>query len=164
MSDTYTIRSVSLSERSIIETCARMMASAETWITLGINYDDCLKAFEGEGKEIYVLFDKDTPAGMVILQLTGTFSGYLQSICVHSSYRSKGLGSLLLNFSEVRIRKLSPNIFLCVSDFNTKAQKLYERAGYTKVGELPDFVTKGFTEYLMRKSFGPNLHYAPPTE
>jgi ribosomal-protein-alanine N-acetyltransferase len=70
-----------------------------------------------------------------------------------------GLGRKLLQFCEDRILKISPNIFICVSSFNVGAIKLYYEFGFKLVGELEDFVKKGFTELLLRKTFGPIVGY-----
>ena len=61
----------------------------------------------------------------------------------------------LMGFAEERILRQSPNVFLCVSAFNRRAQKFYERLGYQRVGELPDFLVQGQAEILMRKTRGP---------
>jgi len=63
-----------------------------------------------------------------------------------------------MGFAEERILRQSPNVFLCVSSFNHRAQTFYERLGYQRVGELPDFLVQGQAEILMRKTRGP--HYA----
>ena len=73
-----------------ISICALMMSETDPWITLEMDYDQCLKAFEGDCKEIYVVLDNDDIAGFVILQVCGTFSGYIQTICISENYRSKG--------------------------------------------------------------------------
>jgi ribosomal protein S18 acetylase RimI-like enzyme len=52
-------------------------------------------------------------------------------------------------------------VFLCVSSFNERAQKLYQRLGYERVGELPDYVVKGYSEILMRKTRGPIFDFKP---
>jgi ribosomal protein S18 acetylase RimI-like enzyme len=67
----------------------------------------------------------------------------------------------MIEFAEQRIFRQSPNVFLCVSSFNKHAQKLYERLGYQHVGELPDFVVRGYSEILMRKTRGPLLEFKP---
>lgn len=137
--------------------CAHMMFLSDPWITLGIDYNQCLKAFEGSEKEIYVVkFEKEI-AGFVILQIGGTFKGYIQTICIGETYRGRGLGKKLLQFCEERILKISPNIFICVSSFNKGAIRLYEEFGFKLVGELDNFVKKGFTELLLRKTAGPLL-------
>jgi ribosomal protein S18 acetylase RimI-like enzyme len=138
-----------------ISVCAMMMAQSDPWITLDMNYESCLKAFEGPLKEIYVIEKEKVIAGFVILQTGGTFKGYIQTVCIAEAFRGKGLGKKLLQFCEDRILKISPNIFICVSSFNKGAIKLYEEFGFKLVGELNDFVKVGFTELLLRKSFGP---------
>ena len=139
--------------------CARMMAGTDPWITLGMDFDQCLRAFDGECKEIYIARIGDDIAGFVILQVCGTFSGYIQTICMGEKYRGRGLGTKLLEFCEERILKFSPNIFICVSSFNKGAMKLYYEFGFTLVGELDNFVRQGYTELLLRKTVGPRVGY-----
>ena len=139
--------------------CALMMAASDPWITMGIDYNGCLHAFDGAYKEIYVAEFENDIAGFVILQTCGTFKGYIQTICIGEKYRGVGFGSIMLRFCEKRILEISPNIFICVSSFNTRAIQLYQRFGFTLVGELLDFVKTGFTELLLRKTVGPMLGY-----
>jgi ribosomal-protein-alanine N-acetyltransferase len=141
------------------EVCAMMMTETDPWITLDMNYNQCLKAFEGNCKEIYVLRIKNSIAGFVILQVCGTFSGYIQTICISEEYRGKGFGTKLLRFCEERILKFSPNVFICVSSFNKGAIKLYYEFGFKLVGELDNFVKEGLTELLLRKTVGPRAGY-----
>jgi ribosomal protein S18 acetylase RimI-like enzyme len=42
-----------------------------------------------------------------------------------------------------------------VSSFNEGARRLYQRHGYEVVGELTDYIVKGHSEILLRKTFGP---------
>jgi len=142
-----------------ISVCAMMMAQSDPWITLGMNEELCLKAFEGPLKEIWVLEMESIIVGFVILQTGGTFKGYIQTVCIAEAYRGKGLGKRLLQFCEERILKISPNLFICVSSFNKGAIKLYYDFGFKLVGELNDFVKVGFTELLLRKTFGPIVGY-----
>jgi len=142
-----------------ISVCAEMMCTNDPWITLGMDYEQCLKAFEGSCKEIYVAKISNQIAGFVILQVCGTFSGYIQTICISEQYRGKGIGRKLLGFCEERVLKFSPNLFICVSSFNKGAAKLYYDFGFKLVGELDNFVKEGFTELLLRKSAGPRVGY-----
>ena len=104
---------------------ANLMAYSEPWITLGMNEIECLKAFEGDFKEVYVIYVDENFAGFIILQTQGSFKGYIQTICVHEQYRGKGYGWKLLTFAEQIIHTYSPNIFICVSDFNKEAITAY---------------------------------------
>jgi ribosomal protein S18 acetylase RimI-like enzyme len=65
-----------------------------------------------------------------------------------------GIGNQLMDFVEKRIFEVSPNAFICVSDFNENARKLYENRGYQVLGKLENYLEKGFTELLLRKTIG----------
>jgi ribosomal protein S18 acetylase RimI-like enzyme len=141
------------------EVCALMMSSTDPWITLGMNYEHCLKAFDGSCKEIYTIRIQNEIAGFVIIQTGGSFSGYIQTICIAENWRGHGLGRKLLSFCEDRILKFSPNVFICVSSFNEGAKKLYLDYGFKPVGVLENFVKQGFNELLLRKTVGPRVGY-----
>lgn len=142
-----------------IASCALMMSGTDPWITLRMNYDQCLIAFEGSNKEIYIILVENELAGFVIIQTGGTFAGYIQTICIGEAYRGYGLGTKLLKFCEERILKISPNVFICVSSFNKGAKRLYYEFGFKLVGELDNFVKEGYTELLLRKTVGPRVGY-----
>jgi ribosomal protein S18 acetylase RimI-like enzyme len=94
--------------------------------------------------------------------MSGTLVGFIQTICVAPAFRGRGLGTEIIDFAERRIFRASPNVFLCVSSFNTEARRLYERLGYLCVGELTDFLVRGHSEVLLRKSRGPWSEFSPP--
>ncbi len=146
-------------DAKIVEDCALMMSKSDPWITLGIEYPQCLDAFKGFFKEIYVMEVGKEIVGFSILQTCGTFKGYIQTICIRDVYRGKGLGKELLLFCEERVFKISPNIFICVSSFNQRAIKLYYNFGFKLVGPLENFIKPGVTELLLRKSIGPITGY-----
>jgi [ribosomal protein S18]-alanine N-acetyltransferase len=141
-------------DTELFNACARMMEASDPWTTLGMNYQQCRLAFDGPCKEVYVAEFENKLAGFVILQVCGSFKGYIQTICVDESLRGGGIGKQILQFCEKRILAISPNIFICVSSFNKRAIKLYMETGFKLVGELTDFVKEGFTELLLRKSVG----------
>jgi ribosomal-protein-alanine N-acetyltransferase len=144
-----------LSSDDEAEACARMMASSEPWKTLGRSYDACLARMRDETKERYVAVGEDGRAlGFIVLNMQGAFVGYIQTVCVAEEVRGEGLGARLVRFAEERIHRESPNVFLCVSSFNEGARRLYERLGYSVVGELTDYLVRGHSEILMRKSLG----------
>ena len=141
-------------------TCARLMCGSEPWITLGRSFDTSLAIVRDPAREVYLARDESGIAGFLILCLTGAFVGYIQTICIDPRCRGRGLGSRLLEFAEQRIRRISPNIFMCVSSFNVGARRLYQRHGYAIVGELTDYIVEGHSEILLRKTFGPIAAFA----
>jgi ribosomal protein S18 acetylase RimI-like enzyme len=135
--------------------CARMMAGSEPWITLKRGYEESLALLEDPSREVYGAFEEGRVRGFAILNMAGAFVGYVQTVCVGVEDRSRGIGRRLMQFAEERIFRESPNVFLCVSSFNPRARALYEKLGYEMVGELKDFIVRGHSEYLLRKTIAP---------
>lgn len=155
---------VPIADEGLLMNFAKLMASSDPWLTLQLSAGECRTAFNGPGKEVFVATLNGNAAGFVILQMHGTFKGYVQTLFVSSEYRSCGIGSKLLAFCEKHIADVSPNVFICVSAFNTAALKLYRNHGFTVVGTLTNFIKDGFDELLLRKSTGPIAGYQPPTQ
>lgn len=153
-----------LEGRAEAERCARLMAESEPWITLGRDYAACLALMEHPEREQYVGLDGGEIAGVLVLSMRGAFTGYLQSVCVAPAARGRGVGTALVRFAEARIFQESPNVLLCVSSFNSGARRLYERLGYAYVGELTDYIVRGHSELLYRKTIGPLGPFLPGSQ
>ena len=136
------------------ETCARMMAASEPWITLQRDDTASLRNLSSPEKEIYVAVQGAEILGFIVLNLHGGFVGYIQSICVAPQWRGRAVGRKLVAFAEARVFREYPNLFICVSSFNHGAQRFYRRLGYEVVGELKDFIVDGHSEILLRKTIG----------
>lgn len=150
-----TIEIKPLAKPAEAEGCARLMASTDPWLKLGRTYDACLQIVRDQSKEVYVARLGRAVTGLLIINMGGPFSGYIQTVCVDAEYRGQGVGSRLIRWAEERIFRESPNVFMCVSSFNEGAYKLYQRLGYEVVGELKDYLVRGHAEILLRKSQGP---------
>jgi len=135
--------------------CAAMMCATDPWLTLGRIFDECLAAVADPTREVWVAREDGAVRGFIIINMRGAFIGYIQTVCVDAGARGSGLGSRLVAFAEERIFRDTPNVFLCVSSFNTRARALYERLGYEVIGELKDYIIGGASEILMRKTIGP---------
>ena len=135
--------------------CAQLMANHEPWVTLRRTYEDSIQMLNDPAREVYVALAQDQVVGFLILQMNGAFVGYLQTVGVRPDWRNRGIGSRLIQFAEERIFREAPNVFICVSSFNPRAQTLYERLGYEAVGELKDYIVSGHAEILLRKTIAP---------
>ena len=135
--------------------CARIMAESEPWVTLKRTYEHALEIVNNPTREVYVAVRGGKLRGFVVLSMQGAFIGYVQIICIAPGSRRQGLGSRLLAFAESRILRDSPNVFMCVSSFNTEARRLYKRLGYEVVGELSAYLVPEYSELLLRKTIGP---------
>jgi ribosomal-protein-alanine N-acetyltransferase len=136
------------------EWCAQLMASNEPWITLRRDFAACYAALGNPAKEHYLVTKDERRAGFLILDMTGPFPGYIQTICVAPEARNRGIGSHVLEWAEQRILCDSPNVFICVSSFNPDALRLYQRLGYSVIGSLTGFIVDEHDELLLRKSRG----------
>jgi len=141
--------------RDEAEACAGMMAASEPWVTLGRGYLENLEVVSDPSREVYVALAGGVLAGFVVIEMRGAFTGYIKSICVAPTVRGRGVGARLMAYAEERILRETPNVFLCVSDFNEGAMRFYRRLGYEAVGELRDYLVWGCSEVLMRKTVGP---------
>lgn len=136
--------------------CAKLMSESEPWITLRRQYSECLKIVCDPQREVHGIFNnRKELLGFVIITLHGAFKGYIQSIAVDPLFRGQGLGCRLLSFAEQKIFEHAPNVFVCVSSFNTNALRLYNRVGYKIVGELENYIVAGHSEILLRKTICP---------
>ena len=144
-----------LSGASEERACAALMAASDPWQTLGYGYDDLLRTVQLPGRERYVAHAQGQFAGFLLLNLHGTFAGYIQTIGLVPEFRGRGHGQALVAFAEQRIWRDHRNVFLCVSSFNLAARRFYGRLGYVQVGELADFLVEGHSELLLRKTTGP---------
>jgi ribosomal-protein-alanine N-acetyltransferase len=138
-----------------VHLCAQLMANAEPWITLGRSYEDSVKILTDPAREAYVAFVGKELVGFTILQVRGAFVGYIQTVAVMPDWRGKGIGSEIIRFAEDRIFGEYPNVFICVSSFNHGAKRLYRRLGYEVIGEIEDYIIRGHSEILMRKTIAP---------
>jgi [ribosomal protein S18]-alanine N-acetyltransferase len=131
--------------------CARLMAGSEPWITLRRGLDGCHAALRRPGSELFVAREGGGPAGFILIHPYGCAgSPYIASVAVAEGARGRGLGTQLVAFAE---RQMTGRrfVFLCVSSFNRRAQELYRRLGYWRVGEMPDYAVEGHSEILLCK-------------
>jgi ribosomal protein S18 acetylase RimI-like enzyme len=139
--------------------CAELMSQSEPFTTLKFDYEKCKLAVRGDYKEVYLSIVENEFAGFVVLSFYGVLRGYIQTICIKSEFRNQGIGTALLKFSEEKILKEFPNVFMCVSSFNHEAQKLYYSLGFEKIGTLTNHIIQGVDEYILRKQGCPTSEF-----
>ena len=137
------------------EWAAATMAASEPWVTLGTGYERSLRLLSSDARERYLAKVSGEPAGFLVISMQGAFVGYIQLVGVAPASRGQGVGRSLIEFAEQRIFRETPNVFICVSDFNKEAQGFYAKLGYRQIGELKDFIITGHSEILLRKTIGP---------
>lgn len=140
---------------SKLEWCAQLMSNNEPWITLERPYLSSIHLLQDPLSQVYLMTEGNTPLGFVMIKLQGPFTGYIQTIVIIEQARGRGIGEAAIHYVEELIYKVSPNVFICVSTFNKRAEQLYLRMGFEKIGVLKNYVKEGYDELFMRKTKGP---------
>jgi ribosomal-protein-alanine N-acetyltransferase len=135
---------------------AGLMSSSDPWVTLGRGFDACLAACTSPLDVLEIAESGGERCGFVLMRPAGVAGApYLVSIAVAPAFRSVGVGAALVEHVERTYRGRSRHLFLCVSSFNPRARRFYERHGFKAVGTLKAFLIDEADEILMHKRLGP---------
>ena len=135
---------------------AGLMSSSEPWITLGRGFDACLAACTSPLDVLEIAESGGERCGLVLVRPAGVAGApYIVSIAAAPAFRNRGVGSALLDHVERTFRGRSRHLFLCVSSFNPRARRFYERHGFEAVGALKAFLIDEADEILMHKRLAP---------
>ncbi|MGH9704978.1 MAG: GNAT family N-acetyltransferase [Candidatus Acidiferrales bacterium] len=153
MSERFEISPAGDGER---EWAARLMAGTDPWIRLGRDLERCRAACNNREDLLYLAHrgteGKGEACGLLLMRRRGVAGApYIVSLAVREDLRGLGVGGRMLQFAEDFFRGESRHIFMCVSSFNRRARELYERVGYRVVGEFPDYIIEGESEFLLWK-------------
>lgn len=155
MGKVYQIDVVSLS-KDLLEECASLIAELTLYQQYDFTCDKALSALLSAMKdsrcELRVARVDGKTAGIAWFVAEGGFarSGYLKLIAVADEFQCSGVGRRLIE--DLESRHLHPNgIFILASSTNAHAREFYEKLGYAKVGEIPDFVKPGLNEVIYFK-------------
>jgi ribosomal protein S18 acetylase RimI-like enzyme len=140
-----------------IDGLADWMVTVPLWRRYGLTERKAAASFQRALSRGDLLLVADSGGGsadgFVWVMPEGAFgrSPYLRLIGVRPGLTGRGLGEVLLRHAEDYAWGLSATFFLLVSDFNTDAQRFYERHGYALIGAIPDYVIAGVAELLYWK-------------
>jgi ribosomal protein S18 acetylase RimI-like enzyme len=126
------------------------MASNDPWLTYRLSIEWSRNVLRWPGSSLFVAVAEET-LGFILLHRKGFLgSPYIAALLVAEEFRGQGIGASMLKFAEQSCSG-ARHTYLCVSSFNSRALQLYFRLGYLKIGELPDFIADGASEFLMCK-------------
>ena len=90
-------------------------------------------------------------AGVVVIVCPWLAGPYLQMLAVLPTHQGRGIGAAILLWLEAQARGHFRNLWLCVSGFDTEAQRFYRAHGFERVATIDGLVRDGDDELLMRK-------------
>lgn len=129
-----------------------LIVNSEPWTRIGSDLERCRKTLHEPEYPLYIAHSGGKPTGMILLHKRGFASSpYVRLLAVAPEFRSRGVGAALMQFAEELFKPEAKHLFLCVSSFNPRAKKFYERLGYQMIGEIEDYVVEGESEYMMHK-------------
>ncbi len=138
---------------------AEIIASAEAWISYGIDYNQARRMLSTLPDALYVAISVKTGEvvgfGSLRRDGVGNIGAYVRLFAVKDKYRGRGVGRQLMDFIWQIAVQTSPNLFLICSENNREALAFYEKMGFARVGVMPDLVVAGRHEVLMRRTSGP---------
>jgi ribosomal protein S18 acetylase RimI-like enzyme len=139
-----------------IPALASLMSRTPLWQRYGITEEIAtqrLTQAHSEGATIAVARVDGVIAGLCWYVKRGAFdrSGYVRLLGVEANVKRAGVGRTLMAYVESVMFEQTADVLLLVSEFNEEAQAFYKALGYSKSGELNDYVVDGVTEYIMRK-------------
>jgi ribosomal protein S18 acetylase RimI-like enzyme len=136
---------------------AAVFASIDPWRRYDRTAADLLAMFEPAGGpdgaiRIVARDAGGAVAGLAVVQTPWLAGPYVRFLGVVPAHQGQGLGEALLGWIEAEARRArSRNLWICVSDFNTRALALYRRVGFEPVADLPDCAADGISEHFLRK-------------
>ena len=142
-----------------LNVCLEMLLDSKLGEVYFSNHDHALKSLmDGlENEKVIIAQDADGHyVGFLWYVRYGAFHAfpYLHIIAVKREYRGRGYGKELMRHLEEEILNQKGKLFLVVADFNSDAERLYEKLGYKQVGQIPNLYKEGVTEHLMMKVLG----------
>ena len=91
------------------------------------------------------------PLAVVVATDGFLLGGFIALLAVKPEASGQGLGAALVAHVEARLRPRRRWLFTSCDADNGAALRFYRRLGFRRVGRLPDLVSRGRVELLLRK-------------
>ncbi|MDA8231825.1 MAG: GNAT family N-acetyltransferase [Magnetospirillum sp.] len=132
---------------------AGILVTLDPWQTLGFQAD-ALARYLARGDDAlarFVLESGGAPAGILAVRSPWLRGPYIELLAVLPGAQGSGLGRRMVEWAAGQAAATSSNLWACVSAFNARARAFYGRVGFIETATLPDLVTAGFDEVLLRR-------------
>jgi diamine N-acetyltransferase len=131
-----------------------MLASMEPWARYPVTAAELtafFSAIETNAPRFAIRVD-GVLEGAIAVRANWFCGPYIQTFALSRNLQGRGIGSAVMGFVENQaITAGDRNLWVAASDFNTGAQRFYERHGYARVAEIDGLLRDNRTEILMRK-------------
>ncbi len=129
------------------------LARMDPWLRLGYSPVSLTRYFSANTPERqgWVVLAGESPAACCTVRLNWLRGPLLELLAVLPQHQGKGLGKDIISWlaGETR-RQGKANLWTIGSEFNETALAFYRRQGFEQAGVLPDLISIGETERLLR--------------
>jgi len=102
-------------------------------------------------RQTSVILDRETPAACLTVRHDWLRGPLLELLAVLPQHQGKGLGKDIIAWlAGETLRQGKANLWTISSEFNHVALAFYRRQGFEEAGVLPDLISLGETERLLR--------------
>ena len=143
--------------RPLAGTDTAMLAAAlvelEPWRTLGYAAT-ALAAYLGRDDSAlsrFVVERHGQAAGLLAIRWPWLRGPTIELLALLPVAQGGGLGRQVVAWTAAEAKPVAANLWACVSAFNAPARAFYAALGFVEAATLPDLVTPGFDEILVRK-------------
>lgn len=135
-----------------IDALAARLGGMDPWARLGYGAGALANYLRRDDPALrrLVLERDGRPAGMMALRAPWLRGPYIELLAVMPDHQGGGLGRAMVEWAAAQAAG-APNLWACVSAFNTSARAFYASAGFEEVAPLPDLVAPGQDEILLRR-------------
>ena len=130
------------------------LAVIDPWKRLGYGAEPLgryLAAADPNLKRFAVQHQQETIA-VVCIRSPWLRGPYLELLAVFPGNQGQGVGQAILAWFEEQARPSAKNLWTMTSEFNQRALRFYQAAGFVEIAPVADLVADGCNEILLRKT------------
>ena len=130
------------------------LAAMDPWKRLGYGAEPLgryLAAADPSLKRFAVQNEPETVA-VVCIRYPWLRGPYLELLAVFPGNQGQGVGQAILAWIEEQARPSAKNLWTMTSEFNHRARRFYQAAGFVEIAPVADLVADGCNEILLRKT------------
>lgn len=134
------------------------LAAMDPWQRLGYGADALRRylAAADPSRKCFAVQHAQATVAVVCIRFPWLRGPYLELLAVFPGSQGQGVGQAILAWIEEQARPSAQNLWTMTSEFNHRARRFYQAAGFVEIAPVTDLVATGCNEILLRKT----LHVA----
>jgi diamine N-acetyltransferase len=132
---------------------SQQLATMDPWLSLGYSAVGLLRYMLRPDPALYrfVIFVGPTISGLVCVRYPWLRGPCLELLAVFDDQKRRGLGREIMSWIQMQCPIAAQNIWTLTSSFNAGARAFYRSLGFSEIVALPDLISSGSDEILLRK-------------